>query len=222
VARTIAIGDIHGCLQAFETLLTAIGPQAEDLIVTLGDYVDRGPDSCGVVNRLQQLSQECQTVHVLGNHETMLLEAFESEEHLRWWLTCGGAETVASYGGFEKIPQEHVDFFKACVWSYETETHIFVHANYQPDLPMSEQPEDTMIWEHLNETPPAPHQSGKTAIVGHTPQAARKIFDGGHIVCIDTCCFGGGCLSAYDVDTKELWQADIEGKLIRSPNGAKT
>ncbi len=71
--RTIAIGDIHGCSRALEALLAAIGPRPEDVIVTLGDYVNRGPDSRGVLDRLIALEGQCTLVPILGNHDQTLL-----------------------------------------------------------------------------------------------------------------------------------------------------
>src|SRR4051794_24858439 len=95
--RTLAIGDIHGCLTALDTLLLAVRPQPDDLIVTLGDYVDRGPDSRRVVDRLLHLPPLCQLVALRGNHDQMMLDARAGAEPLRDWLGCGGRETLRSY-----------------------------------------------------------------------------------------------------------------------------
>src|SRR5205085_519802 len=76
--RTIAIGDIHGCAQALAILIEAIRPCVQDEIVTLGDYIDGGPDSRGVLNQLLALSGRCRLVPLMGNHEQMLLAALES------------------------------------------------------------------------------------------------------------------------------------------------
>ena len=113
--RTIAIGDIHGCAGALEVLLDLIKPTPDDLIVTLGDYVDRGPESQKVITRLISLQQECQLVPLLGNHEFMLLEALKEQLFFNFWMQCGGKETLASYGGtFDQIPSEHFDFIHRC------------------------------------------------------------------------------------------------------------
>ena len=74
-SRTIAIGDIHGCSAALDALLKTIRPRPEDRIVTLGDYINRGPDSRGVIERLIELKDRCRLVPLLGNHDQMLLEA---------------------------------------------------------------------------------------------------------------------------------------------------
>src|SRR5262245_37847694 len=74
-SRTIAIGDVHGCSTALAALLDAIGPVESDTVVTLGDYIDRGPDSKGVIEQLIALEQRCRLVPLLGNHEEMILGA---------------------------------------------------------------------------------------------------------------------------------------------------
>src|SRR5262245_55090137 len=95
--RTFAIGDIHGCSRAFDTLLVQVAPRPDDRIITLGDYVDRGPDSCGVINRLLALSKQLRLVCLRGNHDQMMLDARDSPLAEEMWLECGGRETLRSY-----------------------------------------------------------------------------------------------------------------------------
>ena len=114
---------------------------------------------------------------------------------------------------FVNIPPSHLDFLKRLGRYHETPTHFFVHANYIADIPLAEQPDYVLLWEHLFAAVPAPHESGKTAIVGHTAQRSGEIKDLGHVVCIDTYCHGGGWLTALDVDTGEVWQADKQGRM---------
>jgi serine/threonine protein phosphatase 1 len=140
--RTFAIGDIHGCLRAFDALLEQIAPQRGDLVVTLGDYVDRGSDSKGVLDRLVALRSQCQLVPLKGNHDLMMLAGREDEAHFTEWLGCGGKQTLLSYNAPEDwqafstaIPPTHWHFLQEkCVPYHETDTHFFVHANAYPDL----------------------------------------------------------------------------------------
>jgi serine/threonine protein phosphatase 1 len=221
--RSLAIGDIHGCSRALEALIGAIGPRPEDVIVTLGDYVNRGPDSRGVLDRLIDLERRCTLISILGNHEQQLLAAIDGEPSAVFnWLDMGGVTTLASYGAqrvteadLAQIPAVHIAFLRRCRDFYETESHIFVHAQYLPDLPMDEQSPLFLRWESLRESTPGPHDSGKKVIVGHTPQKSGEILDLGHLVCIDTYCHGGGWLTALDVHTAEVWQANREGQLRR-------
>ena len=213
-ARTIAVGDIHGCAAALAALLEAIKPAKEETLVFLGDYVDRGPDSRGVIEQVLALESQCRVVPLLGNHEIMLLDALNNGAEGAGWLQYGGAETLASYEWeIGNIPSSHLDFLKRLRRYHETPTHFFVHANYIADIPLAEQPDYVLYWEHLFASLPARHESGKTAIVGHTAQRSGEIKDLGHVVCIDTYCHGGGWLTALDVDTGETWQADKQGRM---------
>ena len=81
---------------------------------------------------------------------------------------------------------------------------------------MDEQPTEVLRWESLRDGIPGPHVSGKRAIVGHSSQKSGEILDVGHLVCIDTYCYGGGWLTALDVDTDEVWQVNRQGELRRS------
>jgi len=210
--RTIAIGDIHGCAKALEGLIAAIEPMESDRLIFLGDYVDRGPDSKGVIDLLLGLRRRCQTICLLGNHEIMLrlvLNGPVPEE----WLQLGGRETLASYGGsLKNIPPEHINFLFGLLPYYETESAVFVHANYDATLAMREQSEESLYWQHLTDLP-GPHRSGKQFFVGHTPQVSGEVGDFGYLKCLDTFCFGGGWLTALEVDQGQVWQVSIEGKL---------
>src|SRR6185369_17673450 len=96
--RIIAVGDVHGCSAALASLVRAIDPTPLDTLVFLGDYIDRGPDSRGVLEQVIALAERCTVVPLLGNHEEMLLAALEGQSELRYWLKFGGTEALASYG----------------------------------------------------------------------------------------------------------------------------
>lgn len=214
--RTIAVGDIHGCSIAFSRLLEALELQPDDTLVTLGDYVDRGPDTRGVIERLLELQSCCRLVTLLGNHEEMLLATRDGQVDARFWLAYGGLATLNSYGAatsVEEIPSEHLEFLENCRLFYEQETHFFVHANYLPDAPLEEQDREVLLWRSLRAFTPGPHCSGKTAVVGHTCQPAGNIGDLGYLKCIDTCCYRQGWLTALDVGSGRIWQANEEGNL---------
>jgi serine/threonine protein phosphatase 1 len=213
-SRTIAIGDVHGCSLALRALIEAIQPTADDTIVTLGDYVDRGPDSRGVIDFLLELQPRCRLISLMGNHEVMLLDAIEHSTSLGPWLECGGVATVRSYGGkLTNVPPEHVAFMQSARRYFETNTHFFVHANYAADVPLDEQPDYLLFWEHLHFHVPTPHDNGKIAVVGHTSQKKAEVLDLGHVVCVDTFCHGGGWLTALDVESGQVWQANRHGQL---------
>jgi serine/threonine protein phosphatase 1 len=214
--RIIAIGDIHGCLAALEAVLAAASPRADDTIVTLGDYVDRGSDSRGVIARLLGLRAQCRLIPLLGNHDEMMLNVYDGQWDLYVdWLLFGGNATLESYAleRPEGLPLEHIDFLRSCKLVYEGERHFFLHGNYRSDLRLSEQPRDMVLWESLKHRQPGPHRSGKMAIVGHTSQKTGEVLDLGYLKCIDTCCYGDGWLTAMDVESGQLWQADKAGRM---------
>ncbi len=214
--RLIAIGDIHGCTEALDAILAAISLQADDSLVTLGDYVDRGPDSKGVIDRLIALRSQCNLVPLLGNHEEMMLDVVRDGQPPYRWLQFGGVETLDSYrfaGDMAVISKEHRDFFASLLDYYETDEHFFVHANYDPQLALAEQPRQLLRWQKLTDSTPAPHISGKRAVVGHTHDQGGEIFDIGHLICLDTYCYGGGWLTALDMNSGEIWQSDMAGEL---------
>lgn len=217
-ARTIAIGDIHGCASAFKAVLAAMVPAAKDQLIVLGDYVDRGPASRSVVDDLRTLANICQLTVLLGNHEEMLLAACSDEMELFGWLEYGGRETLASYGVTHpaQLPSDHLDFISAGGDFFESADHFLVHANYLPDVPLDQQPPAVLRWESLWQRIPTKHQNGKLAIVGHTAQHEGEIWDLGHLKCIDTYCHGGGWLTALELRTGQVWQADRAGRL-RAP-----
>jgi serine/threonine protein phosphatase 1 len=214
--RVIAIGDIHGCSTALRTLIEAINPQPDDTIVTLGDHIDCGPDSRGVIDQLLALSRRCALIPLMGNHEEMLLAALESKSDRDFWLRVGGAATLASYkaAGPEAIPSEHLEFVRKCRKYFETDSHIFVHANYWPNARMADLSSAVLFWEPLSPERARPHYSGKPVIVGHTPQTDGRILDLGFLVCIDTNCWQRRCLTALEVRTGHTWQASQRGELV--------
>ncbi|HUY92332.1 MAG TPA: metallophosphoesterase family protein [Pirellulales bacterium] len=217
--RTIAIGDTHGCSVALARLLEAISPQPSDAVVPLGDYIDRGPDSPGVLEQFIDLAARCRLTPILGNHEEMLLASMRGTESMRLWLACGGLATMKSYGsaaGFDKIPAKHIEFIENCKLLHVEDDFFFVHANYDPQTALEQQPRDVLLWQSLREFTPGPHCSGKTAVVGHTLQPDGKIRDLGHLKCIDTGCYTGGWLTAIDVESGHIWQTNQRGELRES------
>src|SRR4051794_35329064 len=116
--RVLAIGDIHGCSRALDALLAAVAPSPDDLIVTLGDYIDRGLDSAGVIDRLIRLSTTHSLIPLRGNHEEVMLDARRGPEFLEVWKRCGGDTALISYApeddnpGLDRIPAAHWDFIE--------------------------------------------------------------------------------------------------------------
>ena len=216
--RVIAIGDIHGCAAAFRSLLESIRVRPGDTLVALGDCIDRGPDSCQVIEELLLLRSKCRLMTLLGNHEEMMLKFLDGRPQPDDWLECGGEATLDSYRRATPdglVPPEHLDFIRTWADFWETETHFFAHGAYHPDQPFAVQRWQTWRWHSLRDSVPGPHRSGKTAILGHTSQKNGEVLDLGHLKCIDTYCWGGGWLTALDVRSEQIWQADADGNIRR-------
>ncbi len=237
MSRQFVIGDIHGSLRAFETLLGLLELSSKDTLILLGDYVDRGPDSRGVMERILALRTELELVPLFGNHEEMMCEAVREvaggkgvqSEALYGWIHCGGEETLRSYAGkrsngtddverLKRVPDEHWRFLmRQCRDYHETETHIFAHATPLPQVALSEQPLYALRWRKLHD--PQPHVSGKTVVVGHTRQPYGRPSSWGHTLALDT---GAGTgpsqwLTAFSLGEDYLWQANEQGEHQQGP-----
>jgi serine/threonine protein phosphatase 1 len=215
--RTLAIGDIHGCLTALRTLLRLVAPVADDRLITLGDYVDRGPDSKGVLDLLARLYDGGQVIALRGNHDEMMVDARFGGER-RMWLACGGVETLASYGhevsdrDYDRVPDRHWQFLENdCRDWYETDTHLFVHGCVYADMPLAEHDSWVLLWQKL--TGPIDHYSGKRLICGHTRQRDGLPLVYETTVCIDTGAYDeDGWLTCLHVETGRYWQANERGE----------
>lgn len=173
VSDFIAIGDIHGEIEKLNNLLEKINPTDKDTIVFLGDYIDRGKDYVGVVDRLLKIKEETNCIFLKGNHEQLFLKALStlSEEDVANCLVNGGAQTLKDYllmkkEDFEKF-KTHIRFFKTLKNYYITDNYFFVHAGLSPFKPLSEQDEEDFLWirdEFVNN----PVKIKQKVIFGHT------------------------------------------------------
>lgn len=215
--RTLAIGDIHGCSTALKTLVSAVNPTEADQLIFLGDYVNRGPDSRGVIQFLIDLAARRRCVFLRGNHEVMTLQGRDERTKATVWNFTGGGDALRSYGfdgrgdWWELIPKTHWDFLDATRRYFETDRHIFVHACLDPQLDLAEQSDSDIFWERFDAI--RPHKSGKKIIVGHTPTRDGEISDIGYAACVDTGAVMGRWLTALDVESGRFWQANQKGIL---------
>lgn len=172
-----AIGDIHGRLDLFERALRAIadyGADAHKSAVFLGDYVDRGPQSAGVVSRLMRLAGPG-FVCLKGNHEAMMVEALRpGGGRLDFWLSNGGAETLESYGGAGGVPDEQLIWLDRLPLWWADPHRYYVHAGVEPHLAMEDQDEAALLWIR-DRFLMAPAEALPRHIVhGHTPRWREK------------------------------------------------
>jgi len=215
--RTIAIGDIHGCDVALERLLERLAPTADDLVISLGDVCDRGPDTRRVIDLLLDLGRRCDFKLILGNHDEMMLGVFgrHYKMDLSFWWGVGGAETIEAYGGDPNaVPEAHLDFLQSGLPYFETETDIFIHADLQPGVPLNAQSGDWLRWRKIDGHE-LPHPSGKRVVCGHTSQKSGDPLAWDGWACIDTRVFDdreGGWLTALNVGPDEVYQANQFGQ----------
>ena len=215
----IAIGDIHGCAQTLELLLERLSLSAEDRLVFIGDYVDRGPDSRGVIDRLLRLREETPCTFLRGNHEALMIDYLDHKNSDLWWVN-GGLQTVNSYRTNAcriDIPPEHADFVRSTVLYHDTPEFFFVHAGLRPELTVRENMarcgEEVFLWDrsHFEAKDTAWE---KPVVVGHTPhpQPVNKP----RLICIDTGCVyftrpGFGKLTAVRLPERAFVSVDFAG-----------
>lgn len=218
MSRIFAISDIHGCLRHFKALIRKIDLKPEDTLILMGDYIDRGEDSKGVLDYIIELKDRCNLITLLGNHDAMLRDTLyttDSEKRDRWgnvWLSNGGLKTLESYGcGVEvifepeKIPkklQEHWWLIREMPLYHITDTHIFVHSTPRSDVDIEEHSEEELIWRRPSKSDRDgfyKHMSGKVVISGHTAQNGVPMFLSDHNILIDTGCFFSGVLTAIEI-----------------------
>lgn len=204
--RLLAIGDIHGCLRQLEELLGRVAPTDRDRVVFLGDYVDRGPDSAGVIDCLIEFGRTFPaTVFLRGNHEQMFTDYLEGRDPAAFLLN-GGLQTLGSYHdrGLWPIPRGHRDFLADLVDSYQVDDCIFVHAGLRPGVPLADQDPRDLLWIR-REFIDSDYDWGKIVIYAHTP--LEEPFLSETRMGLDTGCVYGRRLTCCEVRTRQCWQA---------------
>jgi serine/threonine protein phosphatase 1 len=197
-SRVYAIGDIHGHSDLLDRMAVEIArdlschPTGETLTVTLGDYVDRGPDSRGVIERLSKNPFGMPFVALRGNHESLLEEFLRDPSIADYWRQLGGLETLHSYGvdvaplmrgkGHDAaaealraaLPQSHVAFLASLKSSVSVGRYFLCHAGVRPGVPLTRQREEDLLWIR-DEFLDSRADFGKIVVHGHTPTAAPEV-----------------------------------------------
>ena len=203
--RLLAIGDIHGCLDQLKELMDKVMPTSGDKVIFLGDYVDRGPASAGVINYLIEFGIAFPaTIFLRGNHEQMFANYLEGHDPAMF-LINGGLKTLDSYqhSGQWPMPAAHNTFLQDLINCYETEDYIFAHAGLRPDIPLFEQDINDLLWIR-QEFISSSYDWGKTVVYGHTP--LKKPFLTETRIGLDTGCVYGRQLTCCELRTRQIWQ----------------
>lgn len=223
--RVYAIGDVHGRLDLFEELIARIATDdaargvAETTIVLLGDLVDRGPDSAGVLDAAIRLSARRRVRALCGNHEEMFLKALNSDAVLREFLRFGGRETVLSYIRDPReyteltleelrrrlhalVPREHIAFMQGLEDWVLIGDYLFVHAGIRPGVAIKEQSLQDLRW--IREPfLGAPSPASQCVVHGHTIASEPQQLPGR--IGIDTGAYQSGCLTALGLEGERRW-----------------
>ena len=218
--RVYAIGDVHGCLDRLAAMHAAIAndlaerPVKEPLLVHLGDYVDRGADSAGVVARLAErvAMPDVPTVNLMGNHEHMMLDAIASgeAEAAELWLANGGTESLLSWDvprsaqpkeWASYLPARHLIFLRDLAAYHEAGGYLFVHAGLRPGIPLAQQSRHDLMW--IREPFLSSKASfGAVVVHGHTPRPEPVVRP--NRIGIDTGAVIGGALTCVVLEADRL------------------
>ena len=226
-ARAYAIGDIHGRLDLLNQLLDQVEadiasrPPARNFIVFLGDLIDRGPESAGVIERLRDYRpKDVRTIFLSGNHEEILLRILDGDTAiLPSWLKFGGAECAESYGmnvdalrqldaeaaiGIirGKIPRAHRDFLESFGDTFRFGDYLFVHAGIRPGVTLEQQDRHDLRWIRDPFLTDA-KEHGFVVVHGHT--IVKKVEERPNRIAIDTGAYHSGVLTALAIEDRERW-----------------
>jgi serine/threonine protein phosphatase 1 len=221
-----AFGDIHGELEKLDELLASLPIADEDRLVFLGDYVDRGPDSPGVIQRLIELRDRHDCTFLLGNHESMFLDFLGWTDEAYFggdaFLMNGGDRTLAGYGYFDReetdresfrLPKDHEDFLLGLKLAHVEGDYLFVHAGLAQEHLRSgdlayalrkSRPED-LLWNRTSGD--LPHDLGVTMVYGHTPSEDFGVRQNPPFsIGVDTGAVYGGPLTAIRLPDEKVFQ----------------
>lgn len=222
-----AISDIHGCCKSFKALLEKINLQKDDELFLLGDYVDRGPDSKGVIDHIWLLQSQGHKIHCLaGNHEEKMLISCKSKEDMQEWLYWGGRQTLGSFGvsAAHLIDQKYIDWLDKLPFYFAIDNFILVHAglNFDAEDPLTDT--KSMMWmRDYYDTIDYDWLKERIILHGHTPIAKLEIeslcdnINNNQYINIDNGCYydkeGLGQLCCFKLeDCSTIYQPNIEWK----------
>ncbi|MCK1396172.1 metallophosphoesterase family protein [Bradyrhizobium sp. 1] len=223
--RIYAISDIHGCADLLQQMftvidkdLTTIGSR-RPIHVFLGDYVDRGPDSCRTIEMLIERGRRHESVFLKGNHEAFLADVLKDPSQLDQWKQYGGLQTLTSYGLrpslnpdaaeqtelvkelATKIPLRQQGFFDSLRLRFVCGDFFFVHAGVKPGVPLAQQQEQDLLWIR-EEFLQSEQHFGKYIVHGHTPVQEPDIRP--NRVNIDTGAYATGNLTLLTIQGDSL------------------
>ena len=225
-----SIGDIHGCLKQLISLQKKIINSEDfkkdnDLLIYLGDYIDRGPHTKIVINQIIKLQNEnIKSIFLMGNHEQVMIDfLFNKINNLRYWLSLGADQTFRSYDievaefikdGFgdkkieklrnvflNQLTEKHIHFLKNLKLSYTLGKYLFVHAGVNPEKSILEQNKEDFLWSRSDKFFDKNFKFEKIVVHGHTPE--KEVVNFPYRINIDTGCFFSGKLSSVYLNDQD-------------------
>lgn len=212
-----AIGDIHGSYIALKTLLEKLKKKGkEHTYIFLGDYVNKGSNSKKVLDYLIEFSSSHHCVFLKGNHDILMLKARKGKVSYKDWLIQGGDKTLESYqlkekGWKEEIPNKHWQFLEETISYYEWNNNLFVHAGLEAGKGLKKQNKQVLFWNKNQK--PVQYKKNKKVFCGHTAQKSGEIANFKHTILLDTYAWGGGWLTALNVESGKYYQTNNSGDL---------
>ena len=209
--ETFVFSDIHGCAKEFEELLEQLPLKKNSHLVFLGDYIDRGPDSAKVVDRILELSKSFKVTTLMGNHEKMFLDFLDSSDSDESSLFSinGGTATLASYNsdhnGYQ-IPERHLQFYRQLKYFYVDDHYLYVHAGL-PDVAIKDLGHYPSPLEFLwlrDKFYNSSYEWDKVIVHGHTP--VMQCFISEKRINIDTGCVFGNKLTALELPRQKIYE----------------
>ena len=215
MGKVFVIGDIHGAYRALTQCFERSGFDYDnDQLICLGDVCDGWPETKRCIAELLSIRN---LVYIMGNHDTWLLEWMQTGEIENIWYVQGGEASIMSYAG-KAVPQEHILFLKEALSYHVSGSRLFVHAGFDPEVPIHLQTRDTFLWDRtLARTALNRYSNGKNekltpydeVYLGHTPIPYHKPIQACDVWMMDTGAGWNGNLSMMNVDTKEVFSSDL-------------
>lgn len=215
--RLFAIGDIRGCFNSLKKLIEEkIQLTKSDKIVLPGDYIDRGSRSKQVIDYLIKLKEKgFDIIPLKGNHETLLLDAFNEDDSISSWIINGGTQTLKSFGigSLKKLEPNYLDFFRSLPFFFELEDYLFVHAGFNDEIENPFNDTYHMIWKSRDKYS-HPRLKDKTIVHGHSviPSTTcdERIKNNDRVINLDTGCVytghsGYGRLTALEIISRKIF-----------------
>jgi serine/threonine protein phosphatase 1 len=218
-SRKIVVGDIHGCSKTFRSLVgEVIKLTRKDTLILLGDYIDKGPDSKGVLDFIQELKDEgFEVIAIRGNHEELLIRAYTGDVNAQEkWLDNGGDTTLESFNATSAIdiPEDYINFLKRMGYYLEMDEAYIVHAGFNFNIDDPFEDKEAML-EIRGYMPDNSVLRGKKIIHGHTPikigEVRKQVTENNTLINIDAgCVFSGkegkGYLAAVELGSWKLYE----------------